>query len=102
MLPEYVRPYVKAQKNDDRDAEAIAEAATRPTMRFIELKDEDQLDIQTPRRARDRLGSRHPCWPPSPVSRLNQAAARFGNRSAIPPQRARSHLGFRVHRSEPR
>ncbi len=30
--PEYVRPYVKAQKNDDRDAEAIAEAATRPTM----------------------------------------------------------------------
>jgi transposase len=38
MPPEYVRPYVKAQKNDDRDAEAIAEAATRPTMRFVELK----------------------------------------------------------------
>jgi transposase len=38
MSPEYVRPYVKAQKNDDRDAEAIAEAATRPTMRFVELK----------------------------------------------------------------
>ena len=36
MSPEYVRPYVKAQKNDDRDAEAIAEAATRPTMRFGE------------------------------------------------------------------
>ena len=35
MSPEYVRPYVKAQKNDDRDAEAIAEAATRPTMRFV-------------------------------------------------------------------
>jgi len=33
MSPEYVRPYVKAQKNDDRDAEAIAEAATRPTPR---------------------------------------------------------------------
>ena len=33
MSPEYVRPYVKAQKNDDRDAEAIAEAASRPTMR---------------------------------------------------------------------
>ena len=32
MSPEYVQPYVKAQKNDDRDAEAIAEAATRPTM----------------------------------------------------------------------
>ena len=47
MSPEYVRPYVKAQKNDDRDAEAIAEAATRPTMRFVALKSEAQLDVQT-------------------------------------------------------
>ena len=39
MSPEYVRPYVKAQKNDDRDAEAIAEAATRPTMRFVQLEE---------------------------------------------------------------
>ena len=46
MSPEYVRPYVKAQKNDDRDAEAIAEAATRPTMRFVALKSEEQLDMQ--------------------------------------------------------
>jgi transposase len=55
MSPEYVRPYVKAQKNDDRDAEAIAEAATRPTMRFVELKSEKQLDMQTLHRARERL-----------------------------------------------
>ena len=55
MSPEYVRPYVKAQKNDDRDAEAIAEAATRPTMRFVALKSEEQLDMQTLHRARDRL-----------------------------------------------
>ena len=55
MSPEYVRPYVKAQKNDDRDAEAIGEAATRPTMRFVELKSESQLDVQTLHRARDRL-----------------------------------------------
>ncbi|MBV9748018.1 MAG: IS110 family transposase [Acetobacteraceae bacterium] len=55
MSPEYVRPYVKAQKNDDRDAEAIAEAATRPTMRFVALKGEAQLDLQTLHRARDRL-----------------------------------------------
>lgn len=55
MSPEYVRPYVKAQKNDDRDAEAIAEAATRPTMRFVQLKSEDQLDAQTLHRVRDRL-----------------------------------------------
>lgn len=55
MSPEYVQPYVKAQKNDDHDAEAIAEAATRPTMRFVELKDEAQLDMQSLHRARDRL-----------------------------------------------
>lgn len=55
MSPEYVRPYVKAQKNFDRDAEAIAEAATRPTMRFVELKSEEQLDVQTLHRVRDRL-----------------------------------------------
>ena len=39
-----MRPYIKAQKNDDRDAEGIAEAATRPTMRFVELKTQEQLD----------------------------------------------------------
>jgi transposase len=55
MSPEYVRPYVKAQKNDDRDAEAIAEAASRPTMRFVELKSQDQLDMQTLHRVRQRL-----------------------------------------------
>src|SRR5689334_20634586 len=57
MSPEYVRPYVKAQKNDDRDAEAIAEAATRPTMRFVEVKSEAQLDLQSLHRARERLVS---------------------------------------------
>jgi transposase len=55
MSPEYVQPYVKAQKNDEHDAEAIAEAATRPTMRFVELKDEAQLDMQSLHRARNRL-----------------------------------------------
>jgi transposase len=55
MSPEYVRPYIKAQKNDDRDAEGIAEAATRPTMRFVGLKSQDQLDVQTLHRSRDRL-----------------------------------------------
>jgi transposase len=55
MSPEYVRPYVKAQKNDDREAEGIAEAASRPTMRFVELKSQEQLDIQTLHRVRSRL-----------------------------------------------
>jgi transposase len=55
MSPEYVQPYVKAQKNDERDAEAIAEAATRPTMRFVDLKSEAQLDAQILHRVRTRL-----------------------------------------------
>jgi transposase len=55
MSPEYVQPYVKAQKTDDRDAEAIAEASTRPTMRFVSLKSEAQLDLQILHRVRERL-----------------------------------------------
>jgi transposase len=55
MSPEYVRPYVKAQKNDDRDAEAIAEASLRPTMRFVQVKSEVQSDLQSLHRARERL-----------------------------------------------
>jgi transposase len=55
MSPEYVRPYVKSHKNDDWHAEAIAEAATRPTMRFVELKSSEQLDMQSLHRVPDRL-----------------------------------------------
>lgn len=55
MSPEYVRPYVKAQKNDELDAEAIAEAATRPTMRFVAVKSQSQSDTQALHRARERL-----------------------------------------------
>jgi transposase len=57
MSPLYVRPYVKVHKNDDRDAEAIAEAATRPTMSFVAIKSEEQLDLQALQRARERLVS---------------------------------------------
>lgn len=57
MSPEYVWPYVKAHKNDDLDAEAIAEAANRPTMRFVEVKSQAQSDIQALHRARERLVS---------------------------------------------
>jgi transposase len=55
MSPEYVRPYVKAHKNDDRDAEAVAEAAMRPTMRFVPVKSQAQSDLQSLHRARERL-----------------------------------------------
>src|ERR1700710_2903431 len=79
MPPEYVRPYVKSQKNDDRDAEAIAEAATRPTMRFVTLKSETQLDMQSLHRARDRLvGER--------TALINQLRAILLERGIILPQ----------------
>lgn len=55
MSPLYVRPYVKVHKNDDRDAEAVAEAATRPTMRFVTVKSDGQLDLQALHRGRERL-----------------------------------------------
>ena len=45
MPPRYVKPYVKRNKNDMADAEAICEAATRPTMRFVPVKTEDQQSI---------------------------------------------------------
>ena len=51
----YVRPYSKGQKNDFRDAEAIAEAVQRPTMKFVATKTADQLDLQALHRVRERL-----------------------------------------------
>ena len=89
MSPEYVRPYVKAQKNDDRDAEGIAEAATRPTMRFVELKSQDQLDMQTLHRSRDRLvGER--------TALINQLRAILLERGMVAPQGKRKLEQFLV------
>jgi transposase len=59
LIPaQFVRPFVKSQKNDYVDAEAIAEAVQRPTMRFVPIKTEDQLDLQALHRVRDRLVER--------------------------------------------
>src|SRR5262252_3272598 len=55
MPAKYVRPYFKGQKNDYRDAEAIAEAVQRPTMRFVATKTADQLDLQALHRVRERF-----------------------------------------------
>ena len=57
MPARYVRPYSKGQKNDFRDAEAIAEAVQRPTMKFVVTKTADQLDLQALHRVRERLVS---------------------------------------------
>jgi hypothetical protein len=55
-----VRPYSKGQKNDFRDAEAIAEAVQRPTMKFVVTKTADQLDLQALHRVRERLAGCEP------------------------------------------
>ena len=55
MPAKYVRPYSKGEKNDYRDADAIAEAVQRPTMKFVATKSADQLDLQALHRVRERL-----------------------------------------------
>ena len=55
MPPQYVRPFVKRNKNDAADAEAICEAVTRPTMRFVPIKSAEQQSVLMLHRARDLL-----------------------------------------------
>lgn len=55
LAPQFVKPYVKSNKNDPGDAEAICEAVTRPTMRFVPIKEVAQHDRQSLHRARERV-----------------------------------------------
>lgn len=55
VAAKFVEPFVKSNKSDIIDAEAIAEAVTRPTMRFVEVRTSDQIDVQALHRVRDRL-----------------------------------------------
>jgi transposase len=55
MAPQFVKPFVKSNKNDANDAEAICEAVTRPSMRFVPAKSVEQQDIQLLHRVRSRL-----------------------------------------------
>jgi transposase len=58
IAAQFVKPFVKSNKNDFVDAEAIAEAVERNNMRFVPIKTDDQLDLQAIHRVRDRLISR--------------------------------------------
>lgn len=82
MPPQYVKPFVKSNKNDYRDAEANAEAVQRPTMRFVPLKSEAQLDLQTIHRIRQRLVGRR-------TALINQLRAILLERGITVPQRRR-------------
>lgn len=57
MAAKFVKGFLKGNKNDFRDAEAIAEAVQRPTMHFVTVKTPDQLDLQALHRVRERLVS---------------------------------------------
>jgi transposase len=70
----FVRPYVKAAKNDARDAEAICEAALRPHMRFVPLKSPEQQDLQALHRAREQLV----CWRTALINQTRGLLAEYG------------------------
>ncbi len=53
--PQFVKPYVKSNKNERNDAEPICEAMNRPTMRFVEVKSVEQQDIHAVHRVRPEL-----------------------------------------------
>src|SRR5690242_20626851 len=55
ISPQYIKPFVKGNKNDGNDSEAIAEAASRPSMRFVPIKSIEQQDIQALHRIRERF-----------------------------------------------
>ena len=55
IAPQFVKPYVKSNKNDANDAEAICEAMSRPNMRFVSVKTMEQQDIQAVHRVRCRV-----------------------------------------------
>ena len=73
IAPQFVKPYVKSNKNDANDAEAICEAMSRPNMRFVAVKTVEQQDIQAVHRVRCRLDqaahgqrpTRSAAWSPS-------------------------------------
>src|SRR5260370_27603671 len=79
MPAKYVRPYSKGQKNDYRDAEAIAEAGQRPTTKVVATKTPDRLDLQALHRVRERF-----LGPPTGI--INQIRAVMLERGIAVPQ----------------
>jgi len=82
--PRFVKPYVKANKNDTADAEAICEAAARPAMRFVAVKTAAQQDVQAVHRARQQLVKSH-------TALMNQVRGLLAEQGLVIPQGS-SHL----------
>jgi transposase len=90
MPAKYVRPYSKGQKNDFRDAEAIAEAVQRPTMKFVATKMADQLDLQALHRVRERLVSQRT----GIINQIRASIALISGRYRSPPINSTNRLIF--------
>jgi transposase len=84
MSPQFVKPYRKGNKNDPNDAEAICEAVTRPSMRFVPVKSAAQQDVQALHRVREQLLK-------SRTALVNQVRGLLGEHGIIAP-RGIAHL----------
>jgi transposase len=79
MAPQFVKPYVKSNKNDRNDAAAICEAMSRPSMRFVPLKSTEQQDIQAVHRVRSELVKQR-------TAKANQIRGLVGEYGLVAPQ----------------
>lgn len=79
IAPQFVKPFVKTNKNDANDSEAICEAASRPAMRFIPVKRIEQQDIQSLHRVREQIVA-------TQVAVVNQIRALFEEYGYVLPQ----------------
>ena len=84
MSPQFVKPYRKGNKNDPNDAEAICEAVTRPSMRFVPIKSAAQQDLQALHRVREQLLK-------SRTALVNQVRGLLGEHGIVAP-RGIAHL----------
>ena len=97
MPAQFVRPFVKSNKNDYLDAEAIAEAVQRPTMRFVALKTDAQLDLQALHRVRNRLVGRRTAV----INQIRAFLLERGLTVASGPRRLRERLPWLLEDSNP-
>ncbi len=89
MAPQFVKPYVKTNKNDARDAEAICEAVARPNMRFVSIKSPEQQSVLLIHRERDGVVKERTAL----INRIRSTLAEFGQSIPFGPQRL--HKWFR-------
>src|SRR5258706_9239134 len=83
MSPRFVKPYRKSDKHDANDAEAICEAVTRASMRFVPIKSEGQHEVQALHRVREQLLK-------SRTALVNQVRGLLAEHGIVAPQRVRS------------